>query len=240
MVWGLLAVIILIGGYIWYINSDMQMQMSETMGTYEYVCEGGMEFTMSPSADISAITLAPGANATFAATTLGKTGSETGAVYEGSSMVFVGAGEDVSLSIGEQKYTCNPKPNTDMAPWNWGDSGEGGGSSQPDAALVVGESIVGKWQSTQDPKSVREFKEGDKVVEWYDNETVSQGLFVAFTKKNAPEVPYPLEDNAVYLQLTETGSQADTMYFKVVKLTPEELELVYMDRGGTLTYKLVK
>jgi len=55
-----------------------------------------------------------------------------------------------------------------------------------------------------------------------------------------PEVPYPLEDNAVYIQMTMTGTQADTLNFKLTKLTPEELELVYMERGGVLRFKRVQ
>ncbi len=36
------------------------------------------------------------------------------------------------------------------------------------------------------------------------------------------------------------GTQADTLDFKLVKLTPEELELIYLIRGGTLTYTFLK
>jgi hypothetical protein len=44
----------------------------------------------------------------------------------------------------------------------------------------------------------------------------------------------------VYIQATEKGTVQDTLDFKVAKLTPDELELIYMTRGGTLTYKAVK
>ena len=57
---------------------------------------------------------------------------------------------------------------------------------------------------------------------------------------NAPEVPYPLEEGKVYIQMTLTGTQADTLNFKLVKLTPEELELIYMDRGGTLRFQSIE
>ena len=136
---------------------------------------------------------------------------------------------------------CNPKPSTDMAPWNWGDAGEGGGSVKQDTSLIVSESIVGKWQSTTDAKSVREFKADGTIIEWYDNKQVSSGLWVAYTKANAPKmVAFPIDESSVYLQLTEKGTQADTLDFKITKLTPESLELIYMTRGGALTYKHIQ
>lgn len=115
------------------------------------------------------------------------------------------------------------------------------GSVKPDAALVVTETIRGTWKSTEDAKFVRIFKENDVIEDRYDGKVVATGLWVAFEKGlNAPEVPFPLEDNAIYIQATITGSQADTLNFKVAKLTDTELELVYMDRGGVLAFTRVE
>lgn len=235
----IIAIVVVLAGGYWYMQSNpsAQMMAADEFGTYPYACANGVEFTMSPSADMSTITLRPGANASFSATTLAQ---QEGARYEGGGMRFAGAGEEVTLTIGTEAMVCNPVPSQDAAPFNWGDAGEGGGSMQPDAALVVTESIQGKWQSVDDAKFVREFKAGDKATDWYDNESVSEGLWIAFTKASAPEVPYPLQDNVVYLQMTMAGTQADTLYFKVNKLTPEELELTYMDRGGVLRFTYVK
>ncbi|MBI2610325.1 hypothetical protein HYW60_00090 [Candidatus Kaiserbacteria bacterium] len=36
------------------------------------------------------------------------------------------------------------------------------------------------------------------------------------------------------------GTRADTLNFSVNKLTPEELELTYMDRGGVLRFTKVQ
>lgn len=166
-----------------------------------------------------------------------------GARFEGtagkSAIVFVGAGEEVQLTVGDEKAVCNPVPNSDMAPWNWGDAGEGGGVKQ-DVSLIVSESIVGKWQSTTDAEFVREFKDGGAVVDWHDNEPVSEGTFTVFTKEKPLLVAFPIEANAVYVQLNMSGTQADALNFKVTKLTPESLELVYMDRGGVLVFTRVQ
>ncbi len=115
------------------------------------------------------------------------------------------------------------------------------GSVKQDPALIAGETIIGTWQSTEDPKFVRVFKAGDVVEDMYDGEVVATGMWVAFVKGiDAPEVPFPLEDNAVYIQATITGSQADTLNFKLTKLTETELELVYLDRGGVLAFTRVE
>lgn len=240
LVWAVLLIIVLIGGWYWYSNQqDAEMEAME-WGTYAYQCDTGATFTMSPSGDISTLLVVPGEGASFAETTLTFVNGDNGQRFEGEGMVFVGAGEGVSLTAGGITHICEPVPNPDEPPFNWGDTGEGAGSMQQDAALIVSESIQGRWQSTQDAKSVRVFNADFTVEEIYDGETLSTGLWVAFTKMNAPEISFTLEENTVYLQITESGTPQDTLTFKVTKLTPEELELIYMDRGGALTYTRVE
>ncbi len=114
------------------------------------------------------------------------------------------------------------------------------GGVKQDVTLVVGESIVGKWQSSDDAKFIREFKDDGTVADSYDGKTVSSGTFAVFTKEKPVQISLPLEAGAVYVQLTMQGTQADNLNFKVAKLTPDELQLVYLDRGGVLSFKAVK
>lgn len=245
---GLVLLVVAVGaGWFVYQNRDSVQSMfkgqtESAADSYGYVCSDGSEFGMVPSNDAESLTLTPGVSATFAAATIHKTPSASGAVYEGEGLIFAGVGETVTLTVGTAPaVTCNPKPSTEMAPWNWGDPAEGAGSIQPNAALVVSESIMGTWQSVDDSKYSRAFKEGGVVEDWYEGKKVSSGMWVAFLKGiDAPEVPFPLEDGVVYLQLTMSGTQADTLNFKVNKLTPEALELTYLDRGGVLRYTLVR
>lgn len=116
------------------------------------------------------------------------------------------------------------------------------GSTKPDTTLVASENLMGKWRATDDPKFVREFKVGNQVVDSYDNEVKTSGLYVVFTKDNAPKiVPFPIDPNAVYVQITETGSQSDTLNFRM-SMSPDAntLTLIYMDRGGATTYTRVQ
>jgi len=239
-------ILVLVGGG-WYMYSQNQTELGgEDMGSYVYACDNGSEFTMIPTADMTSIKIAPGTNAAFVATILTEIESEEGARYEGGGIIFVGAGEEVQLTTGGTTLICNPKPNAEMAPWNWGDAGEGAGSVQPDVRLVVGESIMGKWQSTEDAKFVREFKAfsetslNGQVVDWYDGKQVSSGTYVVFNADHALQVAFPLMENKTYLQLTMQGTQEEKLNFSVNKLTPETLELTYMDRGGVLSFKAIE
>src|SRR3989344_2822598 len=236
-------VLILIGGY-WLMQGAGSAPAAEDLGAYPYACENGAEFTMSPSSDMRSITLTAGSQGMFTGSvTLNQSTSTAGARYEGSTasnaVVFIGAGEGVQLTVGSETTNCDPKPNPDSPPWNWGDSGEGGGVKQ-DVVLVVSESIVGKWRSIDDAKFTREFKADGTAVDLYDNKDASGATWKAFTKEAPLSVSFPLEDSAVYIQMTMQGTQGDTLNFKLVKLTPEELELIYMDRGGTLRFRSVQ
>ena len=239
--WAIVGLIIIIGGGFWLItNSKTAVPVADDLGTYAYVCDNGSEFTMAHGFRRR---VHPPYTRYWRDLLHGdacESRVDRYARFEGGGVVFIGAGEGVQLTTGGATFVCNPKPNPDSPPWNWGDAGEGGGVKQ-DAVLIVSESIVGKWQSVDDTKFTREFKAGGVVEDRYENKVVSSGLWVAFEKGiNAPEVPYPLEGDVVYIQMTMSGTQADTLNFKLTKLTPEELELIYMDRGGVLKFKLVQ
>ena len=242
--WAVVLVLILIGGY-WFLQGGSQSTLTTEeggLGAYEYICDNGSTFTMMPSSDISSIKLFAGSQGMFTGdATLSNTGSGTRfeGTHAGNSVIFVGAGEEVQLTVGSESTICNPKPSAEMAPWNWGDPGEGGGIKQ-DVALIVGESIVGKWQSTEDAKFTREFKDGGVAVDTYEGKDVTNGTWKVFTKENPLQVSFPIEAGTVYIQMTMQGTQGDTLNFKLSKLTPEKLELIYMDRGGVLTFKSVK
>ena len=162
--------------------------------------------------------------------------------YEDDSIAYVFAGEEVTVTDKSTNATttCSQPQDPNLAPVNFGDAGEGPGSVQQDVRLIVAESIVGKWKSTDDAKFVREFQEGGKVQDWYDGKVVSSGTATAFTSDNALAVSFPLERDVVYIQLKMSGSQAQTLNFKLNKLTPDELELTYMDRGGVLRFTYVE
>lgn len=104
-----------------------------------------------------------------------------------------------------------------------------------DLAGIVSSQIVGGWQSREDAKFIRSIRSDGVVEDLYEGEEPILGTWTVFTEENAPEgFAYPLEAQTVYLRIVDDSDA--TFDFKIVTLTPETLELVYLDRGGVLTF----
>lgn len=228
--------LLIIGG--WWLSTEYLPNQSagSAADSYGYMCDNGSAFSMMPASDLSKVVLAPLDLKPIAAEgTLMHVESLMGARFEGNGIAMTGAGEEVRLDVNGKTLICNPVPSQDMAPWNWGDAGEGGGIKQ-DVALIVSESILGKWESTDDAKFAREFESGGRVVDFYDGEIQAEGGWTVFGGDSAPDTLIPYEADAVYIRITFAGDTGNPLTFKVAKLTPEELSLVYMDRGGVLNF----
>jgi len=125
-----LAIVIIIAGALWYttgdgVNTDSATQMTadtSSFGTYPYTCDNGASFTMSPSSDVSTIKLDMVAGAPFGTVTLAKANATSGVRYEGGeALVFEAKGETVTITSAGTKLTCRPVPNSEEAPFNFGD-----------------------------------------------------------------------------------------------------------------------
>lgn len=93
-----------------------------SLGEYGYRCSDGSEFTMSPSSDMSTITIIPATSAErFTKTILNKIETPSGALYIGEGITFSAKGETLTLSSKTFKTMCNPMQNPDFAPFNFGD-----------------------------------------------------------------------------------------------------------------------
>lgn len=110
---------------------------------------------------------------------------------------------------------------------------------RPDLAKVVGESILGTWQSIDDKKYVREFRKNNVLIDYYDKVQDRDTEWYAFTSETQlhTEVPYPLQENTVYILI---ATDHEALFFEVVKVTPEELELIFLNRGGALRFTRVE
>ena len=114
-------------------------------------------------------------------------------------------------------------------------------TSEPIEDEMVGEaplptnSIVGTWQSTQDPKFIRTIYENGGYSDTYvgDPEASENGPWVTFTKANAPEsLSFPLKENTTYLQL----SGDVILHFEIVSVTDKVLTMIYLNRGNVLEF----
>lgn len=157
--------------------------------------------------------------------------------YRSGDFTYTFAGEEVNVRDDATQTTivCNQPFDPNRAPHNFGDLGEGGGESN-DLYTATRNSIRGIWQSVDDQKFVREFADDGTAFDKYEGEEDVIGTFEVFESNTGVETPFEQEDSTVYLKMT-MGEMADEIfYFKIGKITPEELELIYLDRGGVLRF----
>ncbi len=164
----------------------------------------------------------------------------TGTRFVNSEYEYLFAGEEVNVLRTSDQFadTCMQPFDPNNAPFNFGDAAEGGGSEQPDPALVVGESIQGTWRSLDDEAFTREFRDDGTMVDRYDGEVTSTSSWQTFADVAPSEVSFPIEPNTVYIRALEEDGMM--LHFKVVKLTPEELEMIYLEGSGTLRFSFVE
>lgn len=122
---GIVVAIIVAGGaWYWYMGSQKQDMAADTFGMYAYSCDNGVKFDMTLSNTVSSVTLKAQGNAPFSEVVLEQKSGSTYGTEEGE-VTLVGNGEEIKLTVGAANMTCNPVPNGDMAPFNWGGAGEG-------------------------------------------------------------------------------------------------------------------
>ncbi len=71
---------------------------------------------------MSSIHVAASGNGAYPpASTLMKKTATSGVRYEGNGVTFTAKGETVTLGEGDSAINCSPVPNSDLAPFNFGD-----------------------------------------------------------------------------------------------------------------------
>ena len=116
--------------------------------------------------------------------------------------------------------------------------GEGGGE-EPDLIIEATKNIKGQWRSVDDEKFTRDFMSDGTVTDSYEGSDDTVGTWLVFTINSKVAAPFPLEKNTAYLKITTDIGASEVMYYKLSKVTLEELELIYMDRGGALRFTRV-
>lgn len=230
---GTIAVLLLaVVGYVFLLPAGTNPEpLPQDLGTYHYECDG-FTFAMIPATDVATLTLVPAPGAPFFRVVLSRVGDD-GRRFEGAGISLVGSGEAVSITSDAGSYACRPLPSSENAPWNWGDGEEG---TRRDLAATTRASIVGMWQSVDDPRFTRVFEADGSAADLYESEPSARGRWSVFTDASAVSAPFPLEANTAYVSMTMSDVGDEPLYFRVVALTPETMELIYMDRGGVLRF----
>lgn len=236
---GMLALLIILGGYVIYTNNQSD-GVEEKMGEQvSFNCSPNNSFVAEFSFDMAKLNVVQNGEVKYTLPNIGN--EDTPYRFGNSDMEYTFVGEEAivtDLKTGENKV-CSQPLDQNNAPYNFGDSGEGAGANQQDLSITVGENIVKTWKSVDDNKFTRTFGTDGTFTDSYEGGTNTKGNWVVFTKDSGLTTEFPLEDNTVYLRLLTGSAPEDVMHFKILKISSEELELVYMERGGTLKFTAI-
>lgn len=219
---GLILVLALIGGGAYYFLNQQaepagKLPAPENIaGSYAYECTNDVTLRLEPSTDLATVRVMISGAGFPSEGVLAHVESFTGARFEGANMMLTGAGEEVSIVSGDHSAICNPVPDSENAPWNWGDAGEGGGVVF-DPVRAASENIIGRW-SLIEADVTMEFKEGG-VLEEDRAGTVAKGTWSISAPADAPIITMTFTDNP-------HGSSCE-----ITKLTPENLMLACTGEG---------
>ncbi len=241
----LLLVVALSGAALYtHNNRDGAVRIVDDMGTYPYACNDGMAFSITPAPDMSSIELrfATDSDSNLLARSEAQAGE--GARFTGASLVLTGTGESVKLYYhGEAEFNCEPVPNQEMAPFNWGDPAEGAGVEQ-DASAALRSNLIGSWQSVDDPLFVRTFNHDETVVDSYDDKDEPSGGWSAFVGQpincEASDMCGDYAAGVGYVVIRYNANRAEDLKFSIQKVTPEELQMTYIARGNMLRFTRVQ
>lgn len=238
----IIILLVVLAGLGWYAydvkrTSSLSIESPTILFSASFACKDGTHFIAEfPDGEDSLVVITPN-------TALAYPGMEgAGQKFEDDSFRYVFAGEEVTVTnkATNAVTTCSQPFDPNNAPANFGDAAEGGAGfgagAQADISSIVAESIQGTWKSADDAKFVRAFKSENIVVDSYGGKADATGTWKVFGKATAPKTSFPLEEGVAYAQLTIGSAPAEVYTYKIMKVTPEELELVYMERGNTLRF----
>lgn len=97
-------------------------EMLYDLGTYDYRCAEGSEFSISLPSDMSSLLLTPASDIErVPQAVLVKEESEAGVRYAGASLTFEAKGETITLSTATWETICIPLTRAGEAPFNFGE-----------------------------------------------------------------------------------------------------------------------
>ncbi len=235
---GVMLVVLAIAGYVVYTKTMDDNSVPMTGDGISFMCADNSYFSAEFSPDFSRVDIVVDGIITRTAVRLAGSDSY---IYESGDYTYTFAGEKVTITNSRTGITtsCTQPFDANNAPYNFGDMGEGD-VEETNLILEAAKTIEGEWQSVDDDKFTREFKADGTVTDSYEGSDDTVGSWLIFTMDSDVETPFSLEANTAYLKIATDIGASEVMYYKLTKVTPEELELIYMDRGGALRFTRVK
>ena len=230
---GVMVAVLAIAGYVVYSNTMNDDAPMESNGI-SFMCTDESYFVAEFSPDFSQVDIL--VDGVIVRTAVRAANSDL-YIYEVGDYTYTFVGEEVTVrnSRTDTTTSCNQPFDANTAPYNFGDMGEGGGE-EPDLIIEATKNIKGQWRSVDDEKFTRDFMSDGTVTDSYEGSDDTVGTWLVFTINSKVAAPFPLEKNTAYLKITTDIGASEVMYYKLSKVTPEELELIYMDRGGALRF----
>jgi len=97
----------------------------------------------------------------------------------------------------------------------------------------IQDSLVGVWQSTQDPKAVLKIDNGGKYSDWYDNgEMLGEGTWEVYEQEGAEYDP-----SGIFLSM---NVDENIFEYAILEASETTLTLSYLARGNTLNYSRIE
>lgn len=233
-----MLVVLTIAAYVAYNNYlDTEETAPLTTNGISFICEDGRHFVAEFNPDFSQVNVVVDGVVEHS---LSRSVDSELYRYADNDYVYLFVGEEAEVTgVASGNTTiCSQPFDPNNAPHNFGDRGEGAGIQQDALAAVIA-NIVGKWQSVDDENFIREFQAGGVAVDSYEGMATEEGTWEVFDTNSGVETDFPQEENAVYIRMTMGGGTEGPLHFKLTKLTPEDLELIYMERGGVLRFSYV-
>lgn len=233
---GVLIALLAAAGWVIYSNNQTHQDQPEdaALTSVSFICGDGSHFIAEFPDDMRTLSVViDGVTVRTLSAVAG-----AGTRFANAEYTYVFAGEDVTVTAHNFSTVCSQPLDPNLAPYNFGDPGEGNGTN--DMAGAVTANIVGTWQSTDDEKFVRKFNGDGTMADLYDGAITATGTWTAFTADDQMNLAFTVEPHSVYLALTMADMPDEPLHFKVLKLTPEEVSLMYMERGGTLSFTKVE
>ena len=101
-------------------------------------------------------------------------------------------------------------------------------------------SLLGLWQSRGDVQFTREFTANGAIIDTYGGPEHAEvsGTWEVFTAEDTSfTAPFPLQSGDTYIRVVIDGGG---YHYRVDSVSATSLELVYMDRGGVLSFTKVR
>ncbi len=122
-----IAVALAVVAWFIYIGMPGQDEFAQVqdLGMYPYVCDNGSTFILSPLEGLENVQVSADAQGMFTGTatlSMISPAHYSGIAPDGQEVGLTGEGETIRLTVGTEQAVCNPLPNPDSAPWNWGDA----------------------------------------------------------------------------------------------------------------------